>query len=274
MKKFSVLMSVYFKENPEFLLKSLNSVINQTVKPDEIVLVKDGKLTPELDDAISKFSKKHSELFNIITLKQNVGLGRALAKGLQVCKNELIARMDTDDICIHNRFELQLREFDNDPKLDICGGYIEEFIDNENNIIGFRKVPLDQNDIYRYQKKRDAFNHMTVMYKKTAVLAAGNYQSCLLMEDSLLWSNMLIKNANCKNIANVLCKVRVGNEMYSRRGGWKYFIKYVLGRTKILKTGYISFFDYIETIFIQFFVAFAPLWGRKILFKYFLRSRR
>lgn len=273
MQNFSVLMSVYFKEKPEFLIKSLNSVINQTIPPDEIVLVKDGGLTPELDNVVLEFSRKYNELFNVVSLKENVGLGCALAKGLKVCRNELIARMDTDDICVSNRFELQLKEFDKDSKLDICGGYIEEFVDNENNIIAFRKVPLNQNDIYKYQKKRDAFNHMTVMYKKSTVLAAGNYQNCLLMEDSLLWSNMLIKNAHCKNIPAILCKVRVGNEMYSRRGGYRYFVKYVLGRTRILKTGYIGIFDYIETICAQFCVAFAPLWMRKMLFKYFLRSK-
>ena len=185
MEKYSVLMSLYKKEKPEYLRLAIDSMLNQTVKPDEIVLVEDGPLTDEL--------------------------------------YELVARMDTDDISKPERCEVQLHYFEQHPETDIVGGDIAEFIGDETNIIGKRMVPQTNAEIREYMKKRCAFNHMSVMYKKTAVEAAGGYQDWFWNEDYYLWIRMWLNGAVFGNTGTVLVNVRTGEEMYQRRGGKKYF---------------------------------------------------
>ena len=174
-RDFSVLMSVYYKENADYLMQSLDSVFSQTIRASQIVLVEDGPLTPVLDTLIRDYCDKYPEL-EIVPLKENKGLGLALAEGIKHCRNEIVARMDTDDIARQDRFELQLKEFEKNQKLDICGSHVKEFEDNIDNVVTQRMVPLTDAECKEYQKRRDAFNHMTVMYKKSAVLAAGSYQ--------------------------------------------------------------------------------------------------
>ena len=253
--KFSVLMSLYLKEKPEYLNEALKSVINQTVKPNEIVIVYDGPITTELKSVVEQYVSNNPGLIKIIDNPENKGLGLALADGVPQCTYELIARMDTDDICRKDRFEKQLEEFVKDPRLDICGSHILEFEEKEENIVARRRVPLVDKDIKEYQKRRDGFNHVSVMFKKKSVLAAGNYQSCLLMEDTLLWANMFMNGAKGKNIDDYLVYVRIGKDMYERRGGFDYYKKYKAGRRKVYETGYISWVDYKMTLIVQFIVA-------------------
>lgn len=180
--------------------------------------------------------------------------------------------MDTDDVAVRNRFELQLSEFEINPQLDICGSSILEFEDNIEHIFSKRAVPLDDASIKQYQKRRDAFNHMTVMYKKETVLEAGNYRSCLLMEDTLLWVHMMLVGAKCKNLKEPLVYARVGKDMYMRRGGWNYFKKYVHGRKKVIETGYITIWDFFVICAVQFIVAMLPEQCRALIFKKMLRK--
>ena len=273
MEAFSVLMSLYIKEKPQYLRECLDSVLNQTVKPNEIVIVKDGPLTDELEAVLSEYIEKNPDLYTIVPLETNRGLGLALAEGILHCKNELVARMDTDDICRKDRFELQLREFESDPVLDICGSNIAEFIDSIQNIVSMRTVPLTNDSIREYQKRRDGFNHMTVMYKKSSVLKAGNYQSCLLMEDTYLWVNMFLSGCKAVNIADTLVYARVGKDMYERRGGWAYFKKYKEGRKKVYKTGFIGFGDYFYTLAVQFVIALIPGKLRGFVFRKMLHKK-
>lgn len=265
--KFSVLMSLYLKEKPEYLNEALKSVINQTVKPNEIVIVYDGPITTELKSVVEQYVTNNPGLIKIIDNPENKGLGLALADGVPQCTYELIARMDTDDICRKDRFEKQLEEFVKDPRLDICGSHILEFEEKEENIVARRRVPLVDKDIKEYQKRRDGFNHVSVMFKKKSVLAAGNYQSCLLMEDTLLWANMFMNGAKGKNIDDYLVYVRIGKDMYERRGGFDYYKKYKAGRRKVYETGYISWVDYKMTLIVQFIVAAIPNRVRGFVFK-------
>ena len=263
--KFSVLLSIYYKEKPEYFRECMESIYSQTVLPDEIVLVEDGRLTEELYEAIRDYECRPSEIsFVTVKLEKNSGLGLALAEGIKHCSNELVARMDTDDICVPDRFERQLNAFSENPGLDIIGGYISELSE--------RTVPLGNYVIKQYQRKRDAFNHMTVMYKRSAVLAAGNYQDCLLMEDSLLWANMIRNHCRMANIGETLVYARTGDDMLKRRGGFDYFLKYKAGRKRILKTGTISAADYFVTVAAQFVVCMMPLWMRSLVFKKILRN--
>lgn len=135
-------------------------------------------------------------------------------------------------------------------------------------------MPLTHEAIAEYQKQRSAFNHMTVMYKKSAVLRAGNYQDAPLMEDDLMWICMLQNHAKCKNIDDYLVYARTGYEMIERRGGWAYFKKYKRGRKLILATGYISKMDYYKTVCIQAVVALAPKKIRLVIFTKLLRRVR
>lgn len=266
-------MSLYIKEKPEYFDECMQSVLNNTVLPNEIVIVLDGPIADELQEVLNKYVSKEPSLYKVVPLETNQGLGLALREGIQHCSNELIARVDTDDLCRKDRFELQLKEFEEDPELDICGSHIAEFDESPDTIVAKRIVPLDDKAIKKYQKRRDAFNHMTVMYKKSAVLSAGNYQSCLLMEDTLLWVNMLKNGAKAKNIDDFLVYARIGKDMYERRGGFKYYKKYKVGRKEVYKTGYISWWDYKSTVIIQFFVALMPNKLRGFVFKKMLHKQ-
>lgn len=266
-------MSLYIKEKPEYARQCFDSLLSQTVKASEWVIVEDGPLTPELYELLEEYEEKNPGLIKRVPIKVNGGLGPALAKGIQYCSNELVARMDTDDIARSDRFEKQLKQFIKYPQLDICGSWITEFEDDPKNIVAKRQVPLKESEIRKYQRKRDAFNHVTVMYRKSSVLAAGNYQNAPLMEDTMLWANMLMHNARCLNIGDYLVNVRIGKDMYDRRGGWTYFKKYRDGRRMVLSTGYISQMDYLETVAVQLIVALMPSSLRSWVFKDILHRK-
>ena len=270
MAELSVLMSIYIKEKPEYVEECFQSLLRQTVQADEWVVVEDGPLSEEMYNLLDRYQKEYPGLIKRIPLRENQGLGLALRAGVPECKNELIARMDTDDICREDRFEKQLLMFSNNPSLDICGSNIDEFENTPDKIVAKRTVPTKHDEIVKYQKKRDAFNHMSVMYKKKVVLDAGNYQSCPLMEDTYLWARMIVNGAQCANIDESLVNVRIGNDMFERRGGWNYFKKYCYGRKQLLSIGFISNIEYIETIIIQFVVSILPKRIRGVVFKRFL----
>lgn len=218
-KKYSVLMSLYKKEKPEYLTLAIDSMLNQTFPPDEIVLVEDGPLTKELYEVLDKYPMLHR-----IKNETNLGLGLALNVGLKECRNELVARMDTDDIALLCRCEKQLNFMNNNPNISIVGGQIEEFIDNEKDIIGKREVPINDLDIKKFLKKRCPFNHMTVMFRKKDVLSAGSYRDWFCNEDYDLWIRMTLCNFKFANLSDTLVYVRTGKDMYQRRGGEKYFL--------------------------------------------------
>lgn len=274
MTKFSVLMSLYIKEKPQYVEECFQSLLRQTVKADEWVVVEDGPLTEELYAVLDKYEKEYPGLIKRVPFKENRGLGLALQSGVPECTYDIIARMDTDDICREDRFEKQLSEFEKDPGLDIIGSHIDEFEDTPDTIVAKRLVPVTDAEIKKYQKKRDAFNHMTVMYKKKAVLDAGNYQSCPLMEDTYLWVRMMKNGVKCKNVDDALVYARIGKDMFTRRGGWAYFKKYKAGQKMVYDTGYISWLDYASVITIQFFVALVPRRLRGWIFKKMLHKKK
>lgn len=270
--KFSILMSVYFKEKPEYLRECFESLLNQTVKATQWVIVKDGPLTEELENVLNEYDQKYKNLIKFVPMKENVQLGRALKAGVEACDFDIIARMDTDDICISTRFEVQLNEFENDEFLDICGSYIKEFSGNINNILSERKVPITNEDIIQYQKRRSSYNHMTVMFKKYSVLKAGNYEHAPLMEDDMLWTRMILAGCKGKNIPQYLVYARTGLDMINRRGGFAYFKKYKASKKKVFNLGLASYGDYLYTILVQFVVAMMPKKLRQIIFIKMLRN--
>ncbi len=208
----------------------------------------------------------------IVPLEKNVGLGNALNIGVEECSFPLIARMDTDDIAKPNRCEKQLAAFENDPKLDICGTFIEEFEGDIDNIVSVRRLPCSFEDILSFAKKRNPFNHMTVMFKKEAVLKAGNYMEINLFEDYYLWVRMLVNGAKACNIGESLVYARVGSDMMKRRGGFSYWKKIVKGRKKIKDTGFVGWTSFLSVICIQFVFCIVPVSLREKLYKKFLRG--
>lgn len=269
----SVLFSVYKNEKPLFLKQAVESMVYQTRIPDEIVIVEDGPLTDELYSALDDLQDRFPDLIQRYPLAENQGLGLALKFGVEKCRFSLIARMDTDDISVENRLELQEKAFMEDSGLDIIGGHISEFMTNPDVSTSYRHVPLEHEEIVKFQRMRSAFNHVTVMFKKEAVLKAGNYEHGLYMEDDLLWLNMLQVGCKTRNLDRVLCQVRVGEGMFERRGGISYLRFYVKSRKLMYERRQIRLFDLYWSILVQFIVALLPNNLRKRIFISLLRNR-
>ena len=217
LNKYSVLMTVYKKDNPLYFKMALDSMINQTLKPDEIIIVKDGEITNELEDVICQ-NKKRGNIIEV-QLDKNVGLGKALNEGLKMCKNELVARMDADDISESERFEKQINAFKEDNEVVVTSGYTVDISSNGDDY-GIRKVPLDNMSIRRYAKRRDPFNHPTVMYKKSKVLKYGPYRNYRKNQDTALWIDLLSNNCIAANISEYLLLFRFDESTYKKRKTW------------------------------------------------------
>lgn len=253
-ENFSVLMAVYKNDNPQDFRVAVESVtIKQTLKPSEVLMIVDGPVSPSLTNTIKQLQAEIPYI-KVEWCERNRGLGLALQYGMEHVSNELVARMDSDDIALPQRFEYQVKLFIDDPELGIAGGQISEFIDTPDNIVGYRYVPLKNKDIYNYLKIRSGFNHMTVMFRKSKVLQAGNYQSFYLAEDIYLWLRMSLCGCKFANLDKVLVNVRVGREMYARRGGWKYFRSEVRLQKFRLKNGIISLPLYLFNMIVHFTV--------------------
>lgn len=273
--KFSVAMSVYKNDSPEYFEIALESITTkQTVKPEEIVLIVDGPVPEQINSVISKFDMLYPNMFQVIRLEKNGGLGNALKLAVEAAKNELIARMDSDDIAIPTRFEEQLAIFNQNQELDIVGGDITEFVGDPDNIVGNRIVPHKDYEIKTYMKKRCAMNHVTVMYKKSAVLNVGNYIDWFWNEDYYLWIRMQQYGCNFANTGTVLVNVRTGTEMYQRRGGKKYFQSEKGLQNYMLKHGMINKTTYCMNVLKRWIVQIAlPNSVRGWVFRTFARNR-
>lgn len=269
MEKYSVLMSLYRKECPDYFRLALDSMLSQTVKPDEIVLVEDGPLTSELYDVIEKY-KPH---LKIVKNEKNLGLGLALNKGVKVCRNELVARMDTDDIAKPDRCGKQLLFFEENPTTSILGGQIEEFIDTTSNVVGRRIVPNSDIELKKYIKKRCPFNHMSVMFRKSDVLEVGNYQDWFCNEDYYLWIRLALADKKFANLSDILVDVRVGADMYQRRGGWKYYKSEKALQKLMLDKRMIGVFRYFINVSERFILqVLMPNWLRGFVFRKLARK--
>ena len=256
MAPFSVITSVYKNDKPDFVRIALDSMlVNQSIRPSEIILVQDGPVPEMLLSLLTRYEQQYSDVMHVIRLEKNGGLGNALKLGVENARYSIIARMDSDDICIPDRFEKQLSYLMTHPECDIVGGQMTEFIDAPDNIVGRRIVPLTNEEIYEYMKSRCALNHVTVMFRKEAVLKAGSYQDWFWNEDYYLWVRMMMNHCVFANIPDVVVNVRSGADQYARRGGKKYFDSEVGIKKLMLKNGLISrkefFVNYVQRFVIQ-----------------------
>lgn len=266
-QKYSVLMSLYKKEKPEYLKIAIDSMLNQTVVPDEIVMVEDGPLTDELYAVLDEYPMLHR-----VKNETNLGLGLALNVGLKECKNELVARMDTDDCSKPDRCEKQLARFSEKPYLAIVGSHIDEFVGDISNIVSQRKVPTSSEDIYDFAKKRSAFNHPAVMYSKTAVLDNNGYADLKRNQDVDLFGRMLFGGYKAENIDESLLWFRNSDELAKRRKSWQNTWSYIATIRKFWKMGYSSFLDYAMVGIAQTGMYLMPVSLQNYIYKEFLRK--
>lgn len=271
-KTYSVLMSVYYKEKTEYLKQSMESIYEQTVPTNDFVLVCDGPLNPALDAVIDEMQQQFGDVLHVCRLEKNGGLGNALNIGIKHCKNELVARMDSDDIAYPDRCERQLKVFETHPQVSICSGIVEEFSTTP-AVIDAKRVPPETNaEIIQFAKTRNPFNHPCVMYKKSAVEAAGGYQDFYLLEDYYLWIRMLMKGYQGYNLQEPLLWMRAGSDMYKRRGGWKYVASQRKLFKYMAKIGFITYNQYVIQSIVRLIGAIIPNGMRAVVYKKILRK--
>lgn len=264
---FSVLMSVYKKDNPKYLDLALNSIELQTAKPSEIILVEDGPVSEKLQFVVDEHISQSNINFKNVKLKRNHGLGEALRIGTNYVSTNWIARMDSDDVSVPKRFEMQLNEIIKNPELAVIGGQVQEFAGDVRNIVGQRNVPLNEKNIKEFIKWRSPFNHPTVMINKKILENVGGYVAYGNLEDYYLWSRVIASNKQVKNLADNLVLMRVDKGMYSRRGKFSN-IKYFYSLRKFLKLkGIISFKEEVIGDCIMTFNIISPASIRKFVYQ-------
>lgn len=272
--RYTVLMSVYQKEQPEYLRAAIESIHNQTLAAEKIVVVCDGPLTEALEDVLGEYDKE----LTLVRLPENVGLGAALAEGLRYCSSEWIARMDSDDIALPDRCEKQIRYLMEHPDVDVLSGTLAEFggeartpQEAKKQVSSFKYVPETQQEVAKYIKKRNPINHPCVMFRREKAVEAGSYQKCPLFEDYDLWVRMFLKNCVFANLKDTILYMRV-NEMHRRRGGIAYVRAILHFWTKMYRRGMISFPQYLYAVTGRILVSLSPNRVRKIIYDRKLRN--
>ena len=274
-KAYSVLMSVYQRERPEFLRAAITSILNQTLQAKEIILVCDGPLTEELEQVLEEFSS----YLTLIRLKENGGLGKALAEGLKHCQCEWVVRMDSDDLAVSDRCEKQMAYVQQHPETDVLSGTVAEFTGDAltpegaaQQVCSHRRVPETNQEIGKYITYRNPMNHPCVMLRRTKALEAENYQPCSLFEDYDLWVRMFQNQCVFANLGSTLLFMRV-NEMHKRRGGMAYARAIRHFWKKMYQRGMISLPQYLIRTTARVAVSLCPNQIRKIIYDRKLRDR-
>lgn len=250
----TVIIAIYQANDIGEFRLALESVVGQTRLPQELLIVADGPIPYELEEEVTncqlEVSRKELPIEVIfLQLENHGGLGMAMQKGVDAVKGDYIARMDADDICLPDRFEKQMKCFEENPELSVVGGQIAEFDGNVTNITGRRVVPLEHEEIVSYMKSRNGMNHVTTIIKKKDLVAAGNYQPFEWFEDYSLWVRMIQHGCRFKNIADDVVYVRAGKAQADRRGGWAYFRKEVSLFKCFLNQGFISRWRFMRNLF-------------------------
>ncbi len=270
--KYTVLECVYAKENPLFFKASLESIVKQTLPPDQFVIVCDGPLTEELDKVVNEYERKYPAMVDVLRLKDNVGPGRAARAGFRACRNEIVARMDSDDISCPKRMELELLKIN--EGFDVVGGTIIEFNESIEKPLYTKIQPQNHDEIVKMSKKRNPINHVTIMYKKSMVLAVGGYNTFRLGEDYSLVISLIQHGAKCANIVEPAVYVRVGEGQISRRSGKMLRKNLRMLRRHMYKSKYITYWQYKWYSFETDVFTIQPGWVKKWLYKNILRKSK
>ena len=273
MENYSVLMSVHINENAEHFAASIQSLLDQTVVTNDFVIVCDGPLSKELDKVLEEYDSRYPGLFHIVRLTENVGVGLAAKAGLAVCRNDLIAKMDSDDISLPDRCRMQLSRFSENPDLALIGGVIEEFDNRTGKVFAVRTVPEENSAIRTYARRRSPFNNVTVMYRKSAAEAAGGYRDLRRGEDYDLYLRMLIDGCYAQNLPQTLVRVRVDSDTHRRRASWSAMKGCAGIWWHAYRVGYSSLADLLICLCGQMFLVICPGRVQQMLYKRFLRKQ-
>lgn len=275
MQPYTVLVPIYLKENAIAFAGCIQSLLAQTVLPEEILVVCDGPITKELENVLENTQNQGYNTLSILRLEKNEGLGVALAKGVEAARNSLIGRMDADDFALPDRFEKQLIHFEKNPKLILLGTQIAEYNEDLTIQINEKKVPCTDLEIRAFAKSRNPFNHMTVMYRKESVLKAGNYRVMPGFEDYDLWIRMLLSSEGVvENLEEILMHCRAGDSLIERRGGKNYAKSCHYFLKTAYQEGFFTYSEYIKNRFIREGVAYLPNSVRGNFYRRFLRKNR
>lgn len=270
----SVLLPVYIKENPAFLKEALLSIFNQTHRPCEIVVVKDGPLTKELDSVLEWSKGQCPQLLRVVALEENKGLGVALDVGVRACEGVYIARMDSDDVARPERLKTQLGFLQENPEIDLLGSWVEEFQESKEAVLGVRRVPESHAEILSYAKKRNPLNHPAVMFRKQAVLDVGGYLPFPYNEDYYLWVRMLVAGKRAHNIQESLLWFRVSRSTYARRGGLRYLVQDWNLQREFHRLGLVTTRERIRNCLLRGGVRLLPNALREKLYRGYLRDTK
>ncbi|WP_035805356.1 glycosyltransferase [Lunatimonas lonarensis] len=267
--KFSCLVCVYDKDDPIHFDECLQSIFNQSLQASEVLLVQDGAINVQLKGVVEKWSDFLP--VRIVVNEQNLGLGQSLNLGVPLCRYDLIARMDADDICHPSRFEKQVAFLDSHPEISVVGSWIAEFQDTLDNIVSYRKLPADPDELFSFAKRRCPLNHPTVMFRKDDVLAVGNYDPYANQQDYQLWARLLVNGYKFANIQESLLFMRISSALFKRRGGINYGkIEFAVQRD-FLRIGFINRVEFVRNVSLRMFVRLMPNSLRKLFYKRLLR---
>lgn len=268
-------MSIYKNDVPDFLRDALASTIHQTLKPAEIVIVGDGPLPPMIMGVVEEMqalAERQGISLHFFPQPINRGLGEALRIACEHCQYDYIARMDSDDLCLPDRFEKQMRVFESEPDVGMVGGMITEFVDRPDNIVSKRILPLDNEGIYRMMQTRCGVNHVTVIMRKKDLMAAGNYNGRFRQEDFYLWARMMKNRVKMRNVADVVVNVRSGVDQFARRGGLKYFRQHMMVFKFMYREGLISLPVLLKNYLLRFAQVTFPAGLRTWIYQHVLRK--
>lgn len=272
---FSILITVYHKDNPKYLQEALESIRIQTVAPSEIIIVEDGPISSDLKKVILDFKDSNNCDIKILSLPENIGTGLAMNEGIKACSYDLIAKMDSDDISYPDRFEKQLRIFENNPEISFVSAYVAEFVnDNKDNVISYRILPEKHEDILSYARKRCPLNQPVVMYKKSAVLACDGYKKFTFGEDYDLWVRALLKGYKFYNIQEPLLYFRSNTDTIKKRGDFWYLKIDLSHHYDFYKMGFLTLPQFLYNSLIRIVVRLSPLKLRRYIYNKLLRSNK
>ena len=272
MEKFSVLMSVYCKEKPAYFDVSLESIlVNQTLHPDEFVLVCDGELTPELEAVIDKYQRQFPDVMKVHR-KENGGLGKALNFGLPRCSYPLVARADSDDVCAPQRFEKQVKYMEEHTDVSVISSYIDEFDEDWRKPMQMKTLPLSHDELYEWAKFRNPLNHMAVVMRRDDIVRIGSYHHVPYSEDYELWVRVLINGMKIGNVGEVLVHARTGNGMIKRRGAKSIVGSWRLINREMLDAGMINYVLFVRNMLAIHVFVFMPDGLKNFLYRKILRK--
>ena len=261
--KFSVILPVYFGDNLCDFRQALDSIYKQDLKFDELLIVCDGPIKKDLNCYVEDLNK--DKKVQILRLEKNLGLAKSLNIALLKCKNDLVFRMDADDICVPERFRLQLEFMMKNPEIDVLSGYIREFDPNLKKSTYIKEVPLEHEEILKYSKLRNPINHMAVLFRKSVILKYGGYPDFRRSQDYALWSFLLIKGCRFANLDKVLVNARTGNELYKRRNFY-YFLQEMQLIFYQKQIGLISYYELFISLVLRFLIRLAPDFIKKYFY--------